>query len=92
MNAGSAASVTDDTSDETSTDGPSESNVRLGRHAVVTFLAAGLLTAAVLYAALPASSFELFPPRVKQTVSAMAPEGWAFFTRSPRLPSPVPTA
>jgi antimicrobial peptide system SdpA family protein len=41
----------------------------------------------VLHAALPASAFRL-PFEKPQIVRALVPEGWAFFTRSPRAADP----
>jgi antimicrobial peptide system SdpA family protein len=90
MKAGSAASVTEATNIETLNNVSSESDVRLGRHVAASIITACLSILTVLHAALPGSSFEVFSPRVKQAVSALAPEGWAFFTRSARLPTPVP--
>ncbi|MEU4556640.1 SdpA family antimicrobial peptide system protein [Micromonospora parva] len=62
-------------------------DTRLGRWiagiAVVAMLLVGYLTRAVLpVAAMPA-------PPGRTVARALVPEGWAFFTRDPRRPSPV---
>ncbi|GGO21744.1 SdpA family antimicrobial peptide system protein [Micromonospora parathelypteridis] len=62
-------------------------DTRLGRwiagSAVVAVLLVGYLTRAVLpVAAMPA-------PPGRSVARALVPEGWAFFTRDPRRPSPV---
>lgn len=44
---------------------------------------AGLFVAYVLHAALPASPFTLPGPQAR-IVKALVPQGWAFFTKSPR--------
>lgn len=63
-------------------------DAQLGRQLLVT--AGVVLVAAVyvLHAALPAVSFGL-PFDNRQTVRTLVPEGWAFFTRSPRTPEPA---
>jgi antimicrobial peptide system SdpA family protein len=62
---------------------------RLGRSVVIVGLIAGLAVANVLYGALPATPFDLMRPQTKRVIAAFVPEGWAFFTKSPRIPSPV---
>jgi antimicrobial peptide system SdpA family protein len=69
--------------------GPNESDIRLGRQVAAAAMVSAFLVVLVVHAALPASPFELLPPGAKKAVIAMAPEGWSFFTKSPRDPSPV---
>jgi antimicrobial peptide system SdpA family protein len=59
--------------------------VRLGRRILTAFLAAATAAAYALFAALPAAPFRL-PFVDREQVHAVLPEGWAFFTRSPREP------
>lgn len=60
----------------------------LGR-SIATLVALALVAVVyVLHAALPATSFDL-PFTDRQAVRAIVPEGWGFFTLSPRTPDPV---
>lgn len=58
-------------------------NVRIGRRVAVVGACAILLVAYVLHAALPAAAFTLPGPQA-QHVRGFMPQGWAFFTKSPR--------
>jgi antimicrobial peptide system SdpA family protein len=87
MGRGSAAQATDLPRSGRAT---AELNASLGRRLTASAAVAGLLLAVVVHAALPNSPFEMLPPKGKQAVAAVVPEGWAFFTRNPRLPSLVP--
>jgi antimicrobial peptide system SdpA family protein len=89
MGTGSAASAAETPGSEPTSNVSTESDVRLGRRLAVSLITAGCLIAAVLYAALPDSPFEFVPANVRQVAIGVVPEGWAFFTRSPRLPTPV---
>jgi antimicrobial peptide system SdpA family protein len=89
MSTGSAASVASPPGSEPDADVSAESDIRLGRRLAVAFAAAGCLIATVLYAALPGAPFDVLSAAAKQSVIAVAPEGWAFFTRSPRLATPI---
>jgi antimicrobial peptide system SdpA family protein len=59
--------------------------VRLGRRILTAFTVAGVVVAYTLLAALPAAPFRL-PFVGREDVRSVLPEGWAFFTRSPREP------
>jgi antimicrobial peptide system SdpA family protein len=89
MGSGSAASVTGACDSEPLSRQSAESDIRLGRRLGVALVGAGCLIVAVLYAALPGTPFDLLPANAKQVVVGVVPEGWAFFTRSPRLPTAV---
>jgi len=58
-------------------------DIRTGRRVVAVLAVAVLSVAYVLHAALPASPFTLPGPPAR-TVRALVPQGWAFFTKSPR--------
>jgi antimicrobial peptide system SdpA family protein len=60
----------------------------LGQRVAIVMTSALVLVAYVVLAALPAAPFALPGPE-SQTVRMLLPEGWAFFTKSPRSPSPV---
>lgn len=60
-----------------------DADTRTGRRVAVVLAVAGLFVAYVLHAALPASPFTL-PGPPAGTVRALVPQGWAFFTKSPR--------
>jgi antimicrobial peptide system SdpA family protein len=62
-------------------------DARLGRRCAIAGLAGLLVAVAVLVTALPATPFAV--PGAGR-VRALAPQGWGFFTRSPRLPATVP--
>ena len=64
-------------------------DVRLGRHVAVFVMFAVALVFSVLHAVLPASPFQVFDPETKTVVRTLMPEGWAFFTKSPRSPNPL---
>jgi antimicrobial peptide system SdpA family protein len=89
VNADSAAVAVDPAATATRGGGSAQPDPRLGRRVALAALVCGLLVAAVLSAALPASAFDPFPTGVKRTVAAALPEGWSFFTKSPRDPSTV---
>ncbi|MEJ3745595.1 SdpA family antimicrobial peptide system protein [Actinomycetes bacterium KLBMP 9797] len=59
----------------------------LGRRIAVTVLVAGLLVGYVIRAVVPVAAMPAPPGR--SVARALIPEGWAFFTREPRQPSPV---
>jgi antimicrobial peptide system SdpA family protein len=63
-------------------------DVRLGRRVAIVLTSALVLVGYVVHAALPAAPFALPGPE-SQMVRMFLPEGWAFFTKSPRSPSPV---
>lgn len=60
-----------------------EVDTRTGRRVAAVLTIACLFVAYVLHAALPASPFRLPGPDTR-IVRAIAPQGWAFFTKSPR--------
>lgn len=61
---------------------------RRGRAVAIVSIVAAILVAYIAQAALPKSTFGL--PGVSRTaVKVMVPEGWSFFTASPRAPSTV---
>lgn len=64
------------------------SDARTGWRVLMTALAALLFTAYVLHAALPAAPFAM-PGSPGRLVTGFMPEGWAFFTKSPRSASTV---
>jgi antimicrobial peptide system SdpA family protein len=64
-----------------------DEDARLGRRIAAAGLAGFLMAFAVFVAALPATPFT--PPGAGR-VRAVAPQGWGFFTRNPRLPSTMP--
>jgi antimicrobial peptide system SdpA family protein len=63
-------------------------DLRLGRWVATAGVLALVLAVYVVHAALPATPFRLpfDNPRATKTV---VPEGWAFFTISPRTPDPI---
>lgn len=61
---------------------------RLGRKVVILAATALVIVVYVLYAALPSTAFEL-PFNRPVDVRLLVPEGWAFFTKSPRIPDPT---
>jgi antimicrobial peptide system SdpA family protein len=61
-----------------------ERDIRLGWRVLVGALAAGFLVLNVLSAALPATSFALVSSDTKRAITLVMPQGWAFFTKSPR--------
>src|SRR5687768_1049657 len=65
------------------------SDSRLGRRVVMVAVATCLLVMSVVHASLPASPFDLFPAEGKRVLLSLTPQGWSFFTRSPRIPSAV---
>ena len=75
MNASSAASQ-------------EQQDLRLGRRIVAAGAIALVLVVYVLHAALPATPFQL-PFAGKRVINTVLPEGWAFFTISPRSPDVV---
>jgi antimicrobial peptide system SdpA family protein len=64
-------------------------DARLGRRIVTTAIIAALATFYVVSAALPARTYPLPFVDNPATIRVIVPEGWAFFTRSPRLPEPA---
>lgn len=62
-------------------------DVRIGRRVALVGACALVLVVYVLHAALPATVISLPGPQ-KRLVSTFVPEGWAFFTKSPRSVSP----
>jgi len=62
-------------------------DVRIGRRVALVGACALLLVAYVLNAALPATAISL-PGQDARLVRTFMPEGWAFFTKSPRSVSP----
>jgi len=64
------------------------SDARTGWRVAMTALVALLFTVHVLHAALPAAPFQL-PGSPGRVVKGFVPEGWAFFTKSPRSTSIV---
>jgi antimicrobial peptide system SdpA family protein len=88
MKVGSAAVSTEDATNGDPVGHPTyDPDTSLGRRVVAVAGAAMLLVAYVLHAALPASPFDLPGPDAK-SLRALAPQGWAFFTKSPRSESP----
>ena len=69
----------------TATDGP---DTRTGWRVAAVVACALVVVAYVLYAALPATPFAPPGPDPK-TVRSLVPQGWAFFTKSPRSTSAV---
>jgi antimicrobial peptide system SdpA family protein len=63
-------------------------DLRLGRRIATVGAIAVLFAAYVLHAALPAAPFQL-PFVQKRLIQTVLPEGWAFFTLSPRSPDVV---
>jgi antimicrobial peptide system SdpA family protein len=61
---------------------------RLGRQIGLVTLVAAIAVIYVGTAALPATPYQLPFITDTRTVSLIVPEGWAFFTRSPREPEP----
>ncbi|GHJ47182.1 hypothetical protein Cs7R123_45240 [Catellatospora sp. TT07R-123] len=60
-------------------------DLRLGRRVATVAVLAMILAGYVLHAALPATAFKL-PFYDKQVIRSLMPEGWAFFTKSPKDP------
>jgi antimicrobial peptide system SdpA family protein len=63
-----------------------QQDLRLGRRVVAIGATALVLVVYVLHAALPATPFQL-PFGDKGLIGTFLPEGWAFFTLSPRTPN-----
>lgn len=61
---------------------------QLGRRVLMAITIATVVAAYALLAALPAAPFHL-PFVSGEHVRSVLPEGWAFFTRSPREPEPI---
>jgi antimicrobial peptide system SdpA family protein len=61
---------------------------RLGRRIVAVAVLALVVVAYVVHAALPVTALTLPFDRSAQ-VRSLVPEGWAFFTKSPRTPDPT---
>ncbi|MEU6074695.1 SdpA family antimicrobial peptide system protein [Micromonospora sp. NPDC047074] len=62
-------------------------DIGLGRRIAVIVLVAGLLVAYLVRAVVPVAAMPAPPGR--SVARVLMPEGWAFFTRDPRQPSPV---
>lgn len=62
-------------------------DVALGRRITAVVLVAGLLVGYLVRAVVPVAAMPAPPGRT--VARALVPEGWAFFTRDPRRPSPV---
>ncbi|MEQ4304268.1 SdpA family antimicrobial peptide system protein [Plantactinospora sp. B6F1] len=60
-----------------------EVDTRTGRRVAIVVAVALVVVAYVMNAALPASPFTLPGPKA-ETVRSLLPQGWAFFTKSPR--------
>lgn len=89
MNASSAASQASTVADEPAPPAIQEQeDLRLGRRIVMTGAVALVMVVYVLHAALPATPFQL-PFTDKRIIKTVLPEGWAFFTISPRSPDVV---
>jgi sporulation delaying protein A len=67
---------------------PEQADLRLGRAVVTLAVLVSVMVVYVLYAALPGTAFGL-PFNNPQVVRQLVPEGWAFFTKSPRSPDPT---
>jgi antimicrobial peptide system SdpA family protein len=67
---------------------PGPADQRLGRAVVILATLAAVIVVYVLYAALPATAFQL-PFSNPRAVRLLVPEGWAFFTKSPLSPDPT---
>jgi antimicrobial peptide system SdpA family protein len=65
--------------------GPGQDDRRLGRRVVAAGVLATTVVVYVLHAALPATPFKL-PFERPRAIRTVLPEGWAFFTLSPRTP------
>lgn len=63
-------------------------DARIGQRVVIVIVGALLLAIYVLHAALPGSPVGL-PGPDRQEINRFLPQGWAFFTRSPREPELV---
>jgi antimicrobial peptide system SdpA family protein len=61
---------------------------RLGRRIATVAVLALVVVVYVLQAALPVTAFTL-PFDRSQQIRSLVPEGWAFFTKSPRIPDPT---
>src|SRR5690349_12196193 len=61
---------------------------RLGRRIVTVVVLALVVVVYVVQAALPVTAFTL-PFDSSQQIRGLVPEGWAFFTKSPRIPDPT---
>lgn len=84
MTAGSAAP--DPAANTTKLESPEGDHLRTGQRVAVVLLLAAVLVTYVVHAALPATPFPL-PGPSQLSVSTILPEGWAFFTKSPRSES-----
>ncbi|MCX4387613.1 SdpA family antimicrobial peptide system protein [Micromonospora peucetia] len=62
-------------------------DIGLGRRIAAIALVAGLLVGYIVRAVVPVAAMPAPPGR--SVARVLIPEGWAFFTRDPRLPSPV---
>jgi antimicrobial peptide system SdpA family protein len=86
MKTSSAVLRHDDTApDSTPTPGGGRTDLRLGRRTAMAALLALVAVVYVLHAALPATPFQL-PYDQQAAIRSVLPEGWAFFTISPRTP------
>ncbi|WP_345626524.1 SdpA family antimicrobial peptide system protein [Rugosimonospora acidiphila] len=61
---------------------------RLGRRVAALAVLALVVVVYVVQAALPVTAFSL-PLDKSQQIRGLVPEGWAFFTKSPRIPDPT---
>jgi antimicrobial peptide system SdpA family protein len=68
---------------------PDASDGRLGRGVIIVGLIAVLMVANALNAALPVTPYEVAGHQTKRAVRMFVPEGWAFFTKDPRIPTPL---
>jgi antimicrobial peptide system SdpA family protein len=66
---------------------PSVADIRLGRVFLLVATVAAVFATYVLHAALPVNALEL-PFESRDTIKQIMPEGWAFFTASPRTVYP----
>jgi antimicrobial peptide system SdpA family protein len=89
MNVGNAASPTDAPYMDPVDRRQDQDDARLGQRVTAVGVCALLFVIYVLHAALPATPFELPARESKSTVRAVMPQGWAFFTKSPRSQDPV---
>lgn len=65
-----------------------QEDLRLGRRIAAMGVTALIIVVYVLHAALPATPFQL-PFENRRAIQTILPEGWAFFTISPRSPDIV---
>jgi len=90
MKTGSAVLLPGNETNDTELDNdlPRDPDTSLGKRVVAVAAGAVLLVAYVLHAALPASPFGLPGPDSK-SIRTFMPQGWAFFTKSPRTETPT---